>query len=69
MSLSRRLIHPRGGLGSSGPLPPLPAALLASILGGVVNGMTFLHSTMGIWHGDLKPLNMLLNQKGVVRYT
>jgi hypothetical protein len=63
-----RLIHPRNlGLDSSSAPPPLPPAAIAFILSGVVSGMAFLHSTMGIWHGDLKPLNMLLTDKGVVK--
>lgn len=34
---------------------------MCAILRGVIAGMAFLHETMGIAHGDLKPLNMLLH--------
>ena len=47
------------------PLPHLSARLphiqvICSLLRGIVSGMFFLHDVMGIVHGDLKPLNMLL---------
>jgi len=54
-----RLIH-AAGLEPTAPLPPLPLPLVGSLCAGVARGMAFLHGTCGVWHGDLKPLNLLL---------
>jgi len=40
----------------------LPPDLICTVLRGIVSGMLFLHDTMGIQHGDLKPLNVLLRE-------
>ena len=36
------------------------------MLRGIVSGMQFMHSVMGVVHGDLKPLNLLL-QRGQIK--
>ena len=36
------------------------------MLRGIVSGMQFMHSVMGVVHGDLKPLNLLL-QHGQIK--
>jgi len=43
----------------------LPTELVCQYLHDVIRGMRFLHHTMGIVHGDLKPLNMLLKNGSV----
>lgn len=54
-----RLIHvPSPSRGRS--CERLPDDLVCRLLRGVVSGLEFLHGTMGILHGDLKPLNILL---------
>ena len=55
-----RLIHPHHGLRTE-VKDFLPPQLICSLLCEVVSGMLFLHGTMGIQHGDLKPLNILLS--------
>ncbi|KAJ1640664.1 kinase-like domain-containing protein [Pavlovales sp. CCMP2436] len=46
----------------------LPTELVCQYLHDVIRGMRFLHHTMGIVHGDLKPLNMLLKNGSVKLY-
>ena len=53
-----RLLHPHG---ASSVEPPLPPAQICALLRDVASGMQFLHGTMGVVHGDLKPLNLLLH--------
>lgn len=56
-----RLVHPRRSAAARHMrLAPLPDKVVCELLRGVVSGMAFLHDVMGITHGDLKPLNMLL---------
>ena len=56
-----RLVHPRRSAAARHMrLAPLPDKVVCELLRGVVSGMAFLHDVMGIAHGDLKPLNMLL---------
>ena len=59
-----RLLHPRGAASDE---QPLPLHIVCGMLRGIVSGMQFMHSTMGVVHGDLKPLNLLL-QQGQARY-
>ena len=59
-----RLLHPRGAASDE---QPLPLHIVCGMLRGIVSGMQFMHSTMGVVHGDLKPLNLLLHQ-GQARY-
>ena len=54
-----RLLHPHGAASVE---PPLEPSRICELLRGVVAGMHFLHDTMGVVHGDLKPLNLLLHQ-------
>ena len=56
-----RLVHPRRSAAARHMrLAPLPDKIVCELLCGIVSGMHFLHEVMGIAHGDLKPLNMLL---------
>ena len=58
------LLHPRGTASTA---PPLPPERVCALLHGVIAGMAFLHGTMGVTHGDLKPLNLLLTRRGEVK--
>ena len=49
-----------GGLQHEWTTESLPAQLVCSLLREIVSGMLFLHGTMGIQHGDLKPRNILV---------
>ena len=61
-----RLIHPKRSAASGNlALGPLPETLICPLLRGIISGMAFLHEVMGIAHGDLKPLNMLIHRNEV----